>query len=425
MKIKQIKAREILDSRGVPTIECLITLCNGHIVRASVPAGASVGKQEAYELRDGDSNRFMGKGVLKAIENIEKIIAPTLIEKKPDFFVMDKQMIELDGTKNKSRLGANAILAVSMAIVRAQAADQNVSLWKFIQFNCKKNESKLPLCMFNIINGGAHANNNISFQEFMIMPKGQETFSEHLHVAFVIYHKLKQLLHEVGHSTSVGDEGGFSPTFKNNNTSPEKAALDFLMQAIEQSGFTPGEDVVLCIDVAANHFFDEEKKEYFFDGDYHSSNEIVDFYEKLTHDYPIFSIEDGMNEEDLQGWQQLTECLGSSIQLIGDDIFVSCPTLIKQGIENNVANAVLIKPNQVGTISEAFEAITTAKIGGYKTVISHRSGETNDTFIADLAVGGGGGGGEFKAGAPARGERIAKYNRLLEIEEEIKKQDID
>lgn len=418
MKIKKIAAMQILDSRGVPTIQCSIFLENGACVKSSVPSGASVGKFEAIELRDKDPKKYLGKSVFNAIENIEKKIAPAIINKEIDLEKIDKVLINLDGTDNKSNLGANAILAVSIAIARAQAKVLNLELYEFIAkiFNAK--ETLIPQCMFNILNGGVHADSGIGFQEFMIMPILKTTFAENLQVACVIYHNLKSLLKKDGYSTGVGDEGGFAPRFSCNGLA-EKHALDYLVRACQFSGFEPGKDVVFCLDVAASQFYDDQNKLYFLGEKEYDSKSLIDLYDNLINSYPIYSIEDGLYEDDWDGWKILTERLGSQVQLVGDDIFVTNELRIKKGIQLGVANAALIKPNQIGTVTETLNAIRLCKDSGYKTVISHRSGETCDTFISDLVVGTNS--GQFKAGAPCRGERVVKYNRLLEIENNLKK----
>jgi len=405
MEIKKIYAREILDSRGNPAVE--VDLFFGEkTVRASVPSGASVGKGEAFELRDGDRNRYDGKGVLRAVENIEKIIAPTLVGKKVDIEACDKIMLELDGTKNKEKLGANAILPVSIAILRAQALLVRKEDYQFIQKFFGAPRAQIPKVMFNVLNGGAHADNSIDFQEFMIMPMSDD-FSENLHAAVAVYKKLKRLLADKNLSTGVGDEGGFAPKIN------ERQALDFLLKAVELAGLKPGVDVVFCLDVASSRFFLQKENKYLFGGEKLSSSDMIDFYKKLVNKYPIYSIEDGLSECDWDGFKMLTEELGEKALLVGDDIFVTNPEKIKKGIEVGVANSVLIKPNQIGTVTQCLNAIKICHENNYKTVVSHRSGETNDYFISDLAVGVGS--QFFKAGAPARGERVAKYNRLAEI----------
>lgn len=395
MKIKKITAREILDSRGNPTVSCSLFLDNGQCVEASVPSGASVGAREAVELRDGDKSRYSGMGVLCAIKNIEKVIAPALVGKNVDLLTLDKTISELDGTENKSVLGANAMLAVSIAVIRAQALINNRSLYQEIAL-LTKNSPKIPKVMYNVLNGGAHADNGLRFQEFMIMPV-QETFAKSLEAAVLIYRNLKSLLREKGLSTGVGDEGGFAPKID------ERTALDYLMMASERSKFKPGSDVFFCLDVAASQFVDDKQ----------SYNNLISLYKTLIKDYPIYSIEDGLAEDDWSGWALMTKEL--KIMLVGDDLFVSNKHWIEKGVKENVANAVLIKPNQIGLVSESLESIAVAKKYKYKTVASHRSGETNDSFLADLAVGAA---TDFcKSGAPVRGERVAKYNRFLEIEQ--------
>jgi enolase len=378
----------------------MISLDNGFVACSSVPSGASVGKHEAVELRDGDVKRYNGKGVLKAINNIENKIAPELIGKEPDFRLCDKIMLDLDGTSNKANLGANAILAVSIAVARAQALCEGKEVFEL--FGAKS----CPEVMFNILNGGAHATNNIDFQEFMIMPLKGENFAQKLHTSVLIYHKLRELLEKEGYSTGVGDEGGFAPRLKTTDQSAEREALDFLLRSCELAGFEPGNDVVFCLDVAASQFFHEKNL---------TSLGLIDEYKELCREYPIYSIEDGLPEDDWVGFVQMTQELGSKIKIVGDDIFASNPERIKKGIEQGAANSVLIKPNQIGTVSETLEAIKICQDNNYDVVISHRSGETCDTFISDLVVGVGA--QYFKAGAPARGERVAKYNRLLEIVE--------
>jgi len=439
MKITKVYSREILDSRGFPTVACTIELENGRSVCASVPAGASVGTHEAYELRDNDPKRFFGRGVLQAVHNLETKIAPVLIGQKPDVIALDKIMIELDGTENKSKLGANAILAASIAITRAQALVNNLEVFQLLQklAVCPDGGPKvrvegddggqIPNCMFNIINGGMHADSGLIFQEFMVMPKkchpelvsgskphNKQSMFDTVHMSVTIYNNLKKLLHKNGYATGIGDEGGFAPQFELGHQSREKTALDFLVQAIEQSGYSR-DDVGICLDIAASSFYDTNNGLYLMGDLFVTSEQLVDIYCDLVKYYPIISIEDGMSEDDWRGWELLTKKLGDKVQLVGDDLFVTNSNRIKMGIEKKSANAVLIKPNQIGTVSETVQTIQFCKQAGYKTVVSHRSGETNDSFIADLVVGTGA--GQFKAGACARGERVAKYNRLLEIEE--------
>lgn len=410
MKIKKVQGREILDCRGVPTIECSITLDNAMSVVASVPAGISRGKFEAHELRDGDKKRYAGMGVLSAVENIENTIAPLIIGKKPDVVEIDSILISHDATSNKGTLGANAILSVSIAVLKAQALASDVGVYKLLS-DLYDVKPSLPSVMFNMISGGVHALNSMAFQEFMIMPQ-DSSFSGSLHKAVSIYNTLRDLLAQEGYRTSVRDEGGFSPLFSDKQ--PEKQALDMLMRAIELSKIG---DVKICLDVAASHFYDEKKKIYVIGDKELSSSDMIAWYEELVKNYPIYSIEDGLDQEGWDGWATLTKKLGSSVQLVGDDLFVTNKERIQKGAQQKVANAVLIKPNQIGSVSEAIDAILLCKELGYKTIVSHRSGETNDSFIADFVVGMVG--NQFKAGAPARGERVAKYNRLLQIESEM------
>lgn len=412
MKIKQIKAREIFDSRGFPTVECYIYFDSGVCVSASVPSGASVGKDEAVELRDGDEKRFNGKGVLTAIKNIEQKIAPGLIGRKPDVAELDAFMIDLDGTSNKANLGANATLAVSIAVMRGQAHMENLHLFKLISNIFNAGLKGMPRSMFNIINGGMHANNGLVFQEFMIMPK-TTSLEQSLHTIFLIYQSLKELLSHDGYLTSVGDEGGFAPHFQEKGLNKERIALDYMMRAVEKAGLTE-QDIDICLDVAATHFYDSNFQKYIIEGEELTSLELISFYQELIKSYPIVSIEDGVSELDWDGWVQMTRLLGKDIMLVGDDIFVTSPEKINLGARKKVANAALIKPNQRGTILETIKAFKATHENDYKSVVSHRSGETNDSFIADLAVGGSA--QFFKAGACARGERVAKYNRLLKIE---------
>ncbi|KKP24301.1 MAG: Enolase [candidate division TM6 bacterium GW2011_GWF2_28_16] len=414
MKISKIWATQILDSRGWPTIECNLLLENNYLIKSSVPSGASTGKFEAIELRDGDKNNYLGKSVLKAVNNINKIIAPKFINKSPDLKKIDRELINLDGTENKSKLGANAILAVSMVIARAQAYAQGQELYQFIgNFFGNKNFNS-PKCMFNILNGGAHADNNIAFQEFMIMPISGNNFAQNLEMAVIVYNKLKNILKTKKYFTGVGDEGGFAPNLENQGKEAITKIFDLLSEAIEQSGFTLGKDIVFCLDVAASQFYDSNNKIYNLGKEKPSQNELISFYEDLIKAYKIYSIEDGLDEQDWAGWQNLTSKLGDKLILVGDDIFVTNPKLIQKGVNNKIANSVLIKPNQIGTVTETLDAIKLAQKNNYKIVISHRSGETCDTFIADLAVGVNA--GFMKSGAPCRCERVAKYNRLLEIE---------
>jgi enolase len=412
MKIKHIKGRQILDSRGQPTVECIVELEGGKYVVASVPSGASVGKYEAKELRDGDPLYFEGKGVLHAIRNLEQVIGPMIIGKKPDVIAMDADMIERDGTSDKSTLGVNSMLAASIAIIRAQALIEGLPLYAFINKLWQFEKPTMPLCMFNIINGGAHAQSGLSFQEFMIMPRANDV-RRNIEIAVRFYNALKRALADKQYATAIGDEGGFAPRFTQNGIAREMMALDFLQDV---AGHIK-EDIVFCLDVAASQFYNAQDKCYKIHDDCYDAERLVTLYENMCAKYPIASIEDGFDEDDWEGWKRLTHQLTGKIQLVGDDIFVTNIKRIEYGITHRVANAVLIKPNQIGTVSETIQAISLCKKSGYKTVVSHRSGETNDSFIADLAVGAAA--GQLKTGAPVRGERVAKYNRLLEIAEEL------
>ena len=409
--ITGVYAREILDSRGFPTVEVEIQLESGAWGRAAVPSGASTGKREAVELRDGDAQRYRGKGVQQAVRNVEETIAPEIDGMEAsEQAAIDQALLELDGTPNKSALGANAILAVSLAVARAAADDAGLPLYAYLG---GVGGRLLPVPMMNVINGGAHADNGIDFQEFMLVPAGADSFSNALRMGVEVFHALKELLKSKKLSTGVGDEGGFAPALPSNT-----AALDFLMDAIEAAGYRPGEDVSLALDIAASEFAEEG-------GRYRlrrenvvlNSEELVTRYESLVERYPIVSIEDGLGEDDWAGWALLTKRLGSRVQLVGDDLFVTNPAIIQQGIQKSIANAVLVKVNQVGTLTETMQAIELAKRAAYGTVISHRSGETEDTFVADLAVAVNA--GQIKTGSLARSERTAKYNQLLRIEEEL------
>jgi enolase len=415
MKIKKITGREILDSRGFPTIECQLELEDGSFVSASVPSGASVGVHEAHELRDNDPKRYLGKGVLRAIKNLEDQIGPIITGKKPDLLVLDQEILQLDGTGDKSKLGANAILAASIAIARAQAHVENLELFALINTMFAMGPTALPSCMFNIINGGVHADNGVSFQEFMIIPKAQNS-AQQVHACVLIYQSLKKVLNAHGLHAGVGDEGGVAPVVHNSHETSDRMMLNFLMQAVHDAGFFP-DQISFALDVAASQFYQSDGQRYALNGQQLSSQELVGYYAELIKDYPIASIEDGMAQDDWSGWKLLTEQCGGSVQLVGDDLFVTNTIRINQGITRGVANAVLIKPNQIGTISETVQAIKLCKQAGYKTIVSHRSGETNDSFIVDLAVGAAA--GQLKAGACVRGERVAKYNRLLEIERKL------
>lgn len=408
-KIKDIQAIELLDSRGTPTVGVLLQLEDQHQVLSSVPSGASTGKNEALELRDNDK-RFHGKGVRKAIENIHTIIKPALIGKDcTQQDQLDQLLISLDNTENKSHLGANAILGVSLALAKAGAYVHKLPLFQYLD---QKDEYQMPCPMMNIINGGAHASNNLAFQELMIRPHGASKFSEALRWGAEIFHTLKQLLKKQGLSTEVGDEGGFAPNF----TSHEQA-IEVILKAIEQSGYLPGKQVSIALDCAASEFYDAKKGLYFSDPNSPrglDSNEQIDYLVELCNNYPIDSIEDGLDENDWDGWKHLSQRLGNDIQLVGDDLFVTNPKFLQKGIDQKIANAILIKPNQIGSLSETLSTITLAKEHDYYTVISHRSGETEDSFIADLAVAVGA--GQIKTGSLSRSDRVAKYNRLLVIE---------
>ncbi len=409
--IFDIFAREILDSRGNPTVEVEVMLESGIVGRAAVPSGASTGEHEAVELRDGDLNRYLGKGVLKAVENVEEEIAPHLIGMDVlEQMEIDALMIELDGTPNKSKLGANAILGVSMACARAAAEYLDIPLYRYLG---GAYAHLLPVPMMNILNGGKHADNNVDIQEFMIVPAGAETVADAIRMGSEVFHRLKEVLKAQGHVTSVGDEGGFAP-----NLSSNREALEVIVQAIEKAGYTPGKDIFLAMDPAASEFYvngryvmkAEEKSEK-------TAEEMVDFYETLIRDFPIISIEDGLAEDDWDGWMIMTRRLGDKIQLVGDDIFVTNPQRLQRGIEKGVANAILIKLNQIGTVTETLKTIEMAKRAGFGVVVSHRSGETEDTTIADLAVSTNC--GQIKTGSASRTDRICKYNQLMRIEEEL------
>lgn len=411
-QIANIHAREILDSRGNPTVEAEVFTTSGVIGKASVPSGASRGMYEAFELRDNDKNRFLGRGVQQAIYNIVN----TINEALKGYYVddqnaIDRAMIELDGSQNKSDLGANAILAVSMACAQAAALEHGMPLYNYIG---GVNARTLPIPMMNIINGGKHADNQIDIQEFMIMPTGADSFSEALRMGVEIFHNLKTVLKNAGFSTNVGDEGGFAPNLKSN-----EQAIEFILKGIEMAGYKPGEDVFIALDPAASEFYDSEKKIYFFNSGRNSMDfkEMVSYWEKLTKKYPIISIEDGMAQDDWEGWELITRKLGSKIQIVGDDIFVTNPLRLIEGIKRNVANSILIKLNQIGTVSETLDTVNIAHRNSYTAVISHRSGETEDTFIADLSVALNT--GLIKTGSACRSERIAKYNQLLRIEENL------
>ena len=411
-EIIRVKGREVLDSRGNPTVEVEVELANGVTASAIVPSGASTGVHEALELRDGDKDRYLGKGVTKAVENIEKIAAEIIGMNALDQRMIDETMIGLDDTENKTNLGANAMLGVSMAVARAAAKSLDLPLYRYIG---GLRSDTLPVPMCNILNGGQHADNTVDIQEFMVMPVGADSFKEGLRMVAEVFHSLKKLLKSNGFSTGVGDEGGFAPNLAN-----DEEALQVIMAAIEQAGYVPGKDVVLALDVAASELYDNEKEIYEFKKSGAKSKtrvEMVEYYKYLVSKYPIFSIEDGMAEDDWEGWALMTEELGDKIQIVGDDLFVTNADRLGEGIERGVANAILIKLNQIGTLTETLDTIELAHRAGYSTVISHRSGESEDTFIADLAVAVNA--GQIKTGSLCRSERIAKYNQLLRIEEQL------
>ena len=408
--IVDIIGREILDSRGNPTVECDVLLESGVMGRAAVPSGASTGSREAVELRDDEPGRYLGKGVLKAVENINTEIAEAVmgLDASEQAF-LDRTLIDLDGTDNKSRLGANATLAVSMAVARAAAEEAGLPLYRYFGGS---GAMQLPVPMMNIVNGGSHANNNLDIQEFMIVPVSMTSFREAVRCGAEIFHALKKIIHDQGMSTSVGDEGGFAPNFKSN-----EECLNTILQAIEKAGYKPGEDVLLALDCAASEFYKDGKYDLSGEGLQLTSTEFADYLANLVDKYPIVSIEDGMHEGDWDGWAILTEKLGKKIQLVGDDLFVTNTKILKEGIEKNIANSILIKVNQIGTLTETFAAIEMAKRAGYTAVISHRSGETEDSTIADIAVGTNA--GQIKTGSLSRSDRIAKYNQLIRIEEDL------
>lgn len=410
--IESIHARQILDSRGNPTVEVDVITENGTLGRAAVPSGASTGKHEAVELRDGDKKVYMGKGVLKAVENVNTIIAEELVG-FPIFEqnLLDKIMREADGTDNKAKLGANAILGTSMAIAKAAAKESGQSLFRYIG---GVNANTLPVPMMNILNGGSHADNAIDFQEFMVMPVKADTFSEALRMGTEVFHHLKKVLGDKGLSTNVGDEGGFAPNIASN-----EEAIEVVLQAIEKAGYKPGEDIFIAMDAASSEFYDAKSKMYHFasTGKKLSSDEMVDYWASWVDKYPIISIEDGMEEDDWSGWKKLTDKIGKKVQLVGDDLFVTNVKRLQDGIDQGVANSILIKVNQIGSLTETIDAVNLAKINSYKSVMSHRSGETEDNTIADLAVALNT--GQIKTGSASRSDRMAKYNQLLRIEEEL------
>ncbi len=406
--ILDVYAREILDSRGTPTVEVEVILESGVVGRAAVPSGASTGVHEAVELRDGDKERYMGKGVIQAVQNVNQIIADEIVGFSVfDQVEIDEAMIELDGTPNKGKLGANAILGVSMAVAKAAAEELGMPLYKYLGGISAR---ELPVPMMNILNGGEHADNNVDIQEFMILPVGAPSFKEALRMGSEVYHNLKSVLKAKGLSTAVGDEGGFAPDLKSN-----EEALQIIMEAIEKAGYKAGEDILLGMDVASTELYKDGK--YHLDGKAITSTELIEYYAGLVEKYPIISIEDGMSEDDWEGWKALTEKLGKKIQLVGDDLFVTNTARLAQGIEKGIGNSILVKVNQIGTLTETFATMEMAKRAGYTCVVSHRSGETEDATIADIAVAVNA--GQIKTGAPARTDRVAKYNQLLRIEDEL------
>ena len=406
--IEDIEAREILDSRGNPTIEVTVYLEDGAEGTAGVPSGASTGAFEAVERRDGDENRYQGKGVQDAVDAVGEVLAPEIIGLDArDQREIDRVMLEIDGTPNKGKIGANAILGVSLAVARAAAESAELPLYEYLG---GPNAHVLPVPMMNILNGGSHADTNVDIQEFMIAPVGAPTFREALRMGAEVYHTLKAVIKERGLSTGLGDEGGFAPDLPSN-----QAALDLIVEAIERAGYKPGEDVALALDVAATEFFKDGA--YQFEGEPRSTEYMVDYYEKLITDYPLVSIEDPLSEDEWDAWKALTDAIGDRVQIVGDDLFVTNPTRLARGIETGTANALLVKVNQIGTLTETLEAVEDAHRNGYRTMTSHRSGETGDTTIADLAVATNS--GQIKTGAPARSERVEKYNRLLRIEQEL------
>lgn len=411
--IDNIVAREILDSRGNPTVEVDVYLDSGAMGRAAVPSGASTGEHEAVELRDGDKSRYLGKGVQKAVENVNEVICNELIDMDAlEQVEIDRTMIELDGTENKGKLGANAILGVSLAVAKAAANELEIPLYRYIGGT---NAKTLPVPMANILNGGAHSSAPIDFQEYMVMPVGSPTFKEGIRCVAEVFHNLKNILHDKGLSTTVGDEGGFAPDLKDN-----EEPLKVIMQAIEKAGYKPGEDVCIAMDPASSEFYDKDKKKYVFkksDKRELSSAEMVDFYAHLVNNYPIISIEDATAEDDWEGWKILTEKLGKKVQLVGDDLFVTNVKRLQMGLDKGVANSILIKVNQIGSLTETLDSIELAKTHNYTSVVSHRSGETEDTTIADIVVATNA--GQIKTGSASRSDRIAKYNQLLRIEEEL------
>lgn len=414
-KIKSIKARQILDSRGNPTVEVDVVTENGNLARAAVPSGASTGSKEALELRDNDMSYYVGKSVLKAVKNVNDIIAPKLIGVEvTELKKIDSIMLELDGTENKANLGANALLGVSMAATRAGAMDEKMSLVSYIKEKCKApnkaNAYIMPSPLMNIINGGSHASNNLDIQEFMIVPHMKKSFSENLRAGVEVFHALKKVLSKAHHSTNVGDEGGFAPDLKSH-----EEAIELILEAIKNAGYKPGVDISISLDAAASEFYKNGK--YIMQQKEYTSEEMVEYYSEFTRKYPIYSIEDGLDEADHDGWVKLTKAIGHTTVLVGDDLFVTNKKIFAEGIKNGEANAILVKVNQIGTMTETFEAIALGYENNYKAIISHRSGETGDAFIADLAVATGA--GHIKTGSASRSDRMEKYNQLLRIEEEL------
>jgi enolase len=419
MKITRVHGREILDSRGNPTVEVEVTLDDRITGRAAVPSGASTGVREALELRDGDAKRYLGKGVTKAVGNVNGELAKAVTGKDADQRAIDAQMIALDGTPNKGRLGANALLGVSMALARAGAMAANVPLYvhaaRLYEKKTDARSSLLPVPMMNILNGGAHADSSVDFQEFMVMPVGASTFAEGLRTGAEIFHTLRGILKKKGYATGVGDEGGFAPSLKSN-----REAVDVVLEAVTRAGYKPGDNVYLALDVAASELWNESARHYEFKKSGESTrtaDEMVKMYEDLTRQYPIISIEDGLGESDWDGWKTITTALGKKVQIVGDDLFVTNPEILARGIKEHVANSILVKLNQIGTVTETLDAVAMARDAGYTSVISHRSGETEDTTIADLAVATSA--GQIKTGSASRTDRVAKYNQLLRIEEEL------
>lgn len=411
-KIKLIKGREVIDSRGNPTVEVEVLLESGAFGRAIVPSGASTGVNEALELRDGDKKRYLGKGVLKAVKNVEILGEKIVGQEAWNQRDIDKKLCELDGTKNKSRYGANAILGISLAIAHAIANDKNVSLYEYLSVLTKTEANILPVPLMNVLNGGAHAGWTTEIQEYMIAPCGAKSFKEALRMGIETYQNLKKVVKEKGHPTTVGDEGGFAP-----KTGSNEGSLKLIIEAIKMAGYSPGKDIYIALDSASSGFFEDGKYIFRTENKKLSASELINIYKDWINKYPIISIEDGLAEEDWDGWAELTKKLGEKVQLVGDDLFVTNPEIFAKGIKNNIANAILIKLNQIGSLTETLDTVKMAQDNGYKSVISHRSGETEDTTIADLVVACGT--GQIKTGAPARTDRVAKYNQLLRIEEKL------